>query len=186
QATITTHPNHHNTPQLTAHITTTPGCETVPQEFRDWLRTQLPDHMIPASITVLDRMPLTANGKVDKRALPAPVFTAVQGRAPRTAAEEVVCGLFTDVLASPVPLTIDDNFFDLGGHSLLAARLAGRVTAAFGAPLTIRDVFLNPTPAALAAYVALQGSADAIGGAKPKRARPTLRRRTEAGALLTP
>ncbi|WP_328917398.1 MULTISPECIES: non-ribosomal peptide synthetase [unclassified Streptomyces] len=177
QATLTTHPDHHHTPQLTAHITTTPECTTSPREFRDWLRTQLPEHMVPASITVLDRMPLTANGKVDKRALPAPVFAAAHGREPRTPLESTMCGLFTDVLGAPAPLTIDDNFFDHGGHSLLAARLTSRIAATLGARLTIRDVFLHPTPAALTTH---------LGDIRPRRARPALRRRTEAGALLTP
>ncbi|MFC4036179.1 condensation domain-containing protein, partial [Streptomyces polygonati] len=153
QATITTHPNHHNTPQLTAHITTTAGTDLDVRTVRSWLRERLPEHMVPTFIVVLDRMPLTANGKVDKRALPAPDIAPTEGRAPRTPLEEIVCGLFTDVLAAPAPLTVDDNFFDHGGHSLLAARLAARVTAVLDAPLTIRDVFLNPTPAALVEHL---------------------------------
>ncbi|MFI5758932.1 phosphopantetheine-binding protein, partial [Streptomyces sp. NPDC051569] len=188
QTAITTHTDHHNTPRLTAYITTTAGVELDGREVREWLRGRLPDHMVPSLIATLERMPLTPNGKLDKKALPAiELPTVAGGRAPRTPLEEKLCGLFADALAFPAPLTIDDNFFDHGGHSLLAARLASRIRTTLDAHLTIRDIFLNPTPAALAGHIeALGAGSDAAAGTPARRSRPALRRRTEAGALLGP
>ncbi|MCX4775495.1 non-ribosomal peptide synthetase [Streptomyces sp. NBC_01264] len=175
QATLSTHPDHHGTPQLTAYlVATTPGLSG--QDVRLWLRTLLPDHMVPAFVVLLDRLPLTANGKIDKRALPVPEAAATAGgRAPRTELEASVLGHFAEVLGTSAALSIDDGFFDHGGHSLLAARLTNRMGADFGVTLTLRDVFQHPTPATLAQRIeALRRSARAA----PRRARPALRRRT--------
>ncbi|MFD9737176.1 amino acid adenylation domain-containing protein [Umezawaea sp. NPDC059074] len=135
-------------------------------ELRDHLTGLLPEHMIPSAFVVLDALPLTPNGKLDKRALPAPDFSAnVTGRKPRTPHEEVLCGLYREVLALD-EVGIDDSFFDLGGHSLLATRLISRVRTALGVELSIRAIFEAPTVA---------GLAERLGGAA--KARPALRRR---------
>ena len=93
---------------------------------RSALARRLPRQAVPSSVVVVEDMPLTANGKIDRRRLPAPVLTGHGGSTPTTPEEAVVCDTVAEVVGVPVVHT-DDNFFDLGGHSLLAARLVSRL-----------------------------------------------------------
>ncbi|MFE1593279.1 amino acid adenylation domain-containing protein [Nocardia sp. NPDC058705] len=111
----------------------------------------LPEFMVPSAFAVIPEIPLTVNGKLDKRALPtATPAVARTHRAPATATERKVCALF-GALFDQDEVSAEDSFFELGGHSLLAARLVAQIRAEFGIELDVRVVFDSPTPAALAA-----------------------------------
>ncbi|MEV6121631.1 amino acid adenylation domain-containing protein [Streptomyces sp. NPDC052077] len=117
---------------------------------RTHLRDRLPEYLLPAATVVLDRLPLTANGKVDRRRLPEPgTGAAPGGRPPRDPLERLLCELFAQILGVG-EVTIDDGFFALGGHSLSATRLSTRLRALLGVELPVRGVFETPTVAGLA------------------------------------
>ncbi|HYH45220.1 MAG TPA: amino acid adenylation domain-containing protein, partial [Thermoanaerobaculia bacterium] len=122
-------------------------------ELRAFLRDRLPAYMVPSAFVALDALPLTPNGKVNRRALPAPAPRGeALAAAPRTPMEELVAGLFADVLGV-LEVGAGDDFFTLGGHSLLATRLLARVREALGAEVPLRDLFEAPTVEAFAARV---------------------------------
>jgi pristinamycin I synthase 3 and 4 len=124
-------------------------------ELRSRLKQALPDYMMPAAFVVLERWPLTPNGKIDREALPAP-----EGRPevaeyvpPRTPTEQALAAIWADILKLD-RVGVQDNFFDLGGHSLLATRLAARVRDEMGTTLPLRTIFDAPTVAGLAGLLA--------------------------------
>ncbi|MFI8304175.1 amino acid adenylation domain-containing protein [Streptomyces sp. NPDC085927] len=127
--------------------------------LRRHVAEHLPEHLRPGAYVVLDRLPLTATGKLDRAALPAPEQARAVFDGARSAREEILCGLFAEVLGLP-EAGREDDFFDLGGHSLLAAKLVNRVRAALGCEVGLRELFTCRTPAALDAV---------LGSASPAR-----------------
>ncbi|MEU5264302.1 amino acid adenylation domain-containing protein [Amycolatopsis sp. NPDC021455] len=122
------------------------------QALRDDLASRLPQYMVPAAVVALDALPLTAHGKIDRRALPDPEFAPATGRAPATEAERVLCELFGEVLGVG-RVGVDDSFFQLGGDSILSMQLAARARRA-GLTFTAADVFDGKTPERIALLAA--------------------------------
>ncbi|WP_415947319.1 amino acid adenylation domain-containing protein [Streptomyces sp. KLOTTS4A1] len=163
QAAVVVREDRPGDPRLVAYLV--PGPDGLdPAGVLDALHGRLPDYMIPSAVVPLEELPLTANGKLDERALPAPVATTGSGRAPRTAREDTLCRLFAEVLGLD-EAGMDDNFFDLGGHSLLATKLAALMGRVLGVESTVRDVFEAPTPALLLRRA--DGEHDAADGFAP-------------------
>lgn len=128
----------------------------LPDRLRGWLRDRLPAHMVPEHVLTLDSWPLSANGKVDRRRLPAPRQTGptIGYVAPRTPTERQLATLWCEVLDLP-RVGVLDNFFDLGGHSLLLAEFRTVLAASLGHELTMVELFQHPTVGSLAEYLAV-------------------------------
>ncbi|WP_156623811.1 non-ribosomal peptide synthetase, partial [Mycobacterium sp. 852002-40037_SCH5390672] len=141
------------------HQETEPAQEVEPSaservaELRRFVAGRLPEFMVPAAIMVVESLPLTVNGKLDRRALPAPAFISATGyRAPRDQRERVLATLFGEVLAV-ARVGIDESFFDLGGHSLSATRLIARIRTELGREVPIQALFDASTVAGLAEWM---------------------------------
>jgi amino acid adenylation domain-containing protein/HAD superfamily phosphatase (TIGR01681 family) len=143
-------PNQH---ALVAYVVASTQGRTTTSDLRVYLSQQLPAVMVPSAFVWLDQLPLTAHGKVDRRALPAPDWTQPEQIAayvaPRTPVEEVLVGLWAEVLGVAA-VGIHDDFFALGGHSLLAAQVMSRVRRTFQIELPLRRLFETPTVGGLA------------------------------------
>ncbi|WP_459973699.1 amino acid adenylation domain-containing protein, partial [Mycobacterium sp. MUNTM1] len=142
---------HANDPQTNTKIA------AVRQQLSAWL----PEYMVPTHIVVLDEFPMTSSGKLDRKALPEPVFAATAFRAPQTETEKVVAGVFAEVLGLD-RVGVDDSFFDLGGDSLSAMRLIAAVNTGLDADLSVRAVFEAPTVAQLAPRIGQGGGLEPL------------------------
>src|SRR5205085_5701545 len=159
--------------QLVAYVSTREHAEIGKAQLRGYLRARLPDYMVPADYLMLDAMPLTANGKIDRRALPEPRPEAEAERRafalPQSTTEEVLLGIWQGLLATE-RISVHDNFFALGGHSLLATQMISKVREALLAEVPVRKLFESPTLSGFARQVEL---AQVRGGAASA---PALRR----------
>ncbi|HEX3758843.1 MAG TPA: amino acid adenylation domain-containing protein, partial [Kofleriaceae bacterium] len=153
--------------RLVGYVVAASGRSLEPERLRTALAAELPDHMVPAAIVLLDALPLTPNGKLDRRALPAPDLTPTVVRGPRNPLEEVLCGLYAEVLGLG-RVGIDDNFFALGGDSIMSIQLVNRARKA-GIEITPRAVFQHQAVAALAAVAKRIETPQAAIGAAPTR-----------------
>jgi amino acid adenylation domain-containing protein len=141
--------------RLAAYLVAAPGARPAPGELRAFLGQRLPEPLVPSVFVVLDALPRTANGKVDRRRLPAPGPPPGEAQAevaPRTAAEVTLAEIWSEVLGRDA-VSVEGDFFELGGHSLLAMRVVSRIRTAFDVELPLRSIFQHPTVAQLAAAV---------------------------------
>ncbi|MFJ3128692.1 amino acid adenylation domain-containing protein, partial [Streptomyces sp. NPDC093108] len=135
--------------RLVAYVVAAPGAAVDTAELRRFASQSLPEFMVPSVVVVLEELPLTGNGKVDKRALPVPDYSSTSSsREPGTQREEVLCGLFAEVLGLD-RVGVEDSFFDRGGDSIMAIQLVSRARRA-GVVFTPREVFSHQTPESLA------------------------------------
>ncbi|MEW6736123.1 MAG: amino acid adenylation domain-containing protein, partial [Acidobacteriota bacterium] len=143
--------------RLIAYLVTEAGENISTAQLQHYLQDKLPEYMLPSAYVQIERLPLTANGKVDRRALPAPDCSRTDIEqtitAPRNPLEEVIAAIWTRVLAI-ARVSIDDNFFELGGHSLLATQVILQVRSTFKVEVSLRALFENPTIKGLAEEVA--------------------------------
>ncbi|MFD6106858.1 amino acid adenylation domain-containing protein, partial [Nocardia salmonicida] len=166
--------------QLVGYVVPAAGATVDIDALRAHLAAQLPSYMVPAAFVVIDEMPLSANGKLDRRALPEPVFEAREFRAPRTPIEEIVAATFAEVLglSGDRAVGLDDDFFDLGGNSLIATQVVARLGAALDTRVPVRALFEAPSVSALAAKVEVHAgsgsgwSAASIPAAAPSNGSP--------------
>ena len=146
--------------RLIAYVVARKEPPTTTSEMREYLRQRLPEYMLPSSFVVLEALPLTATGKVDRNTLPAPEQVRPELEqayiGPGTAVEQVLCSIFSEVLQIE-PIGVRDNFFELGGHSLLATQVTSRLRMAFQIELPLRTFFEAPTVERLAAAILKKG-----------------------------
>ncbi|GAA2253894.1 non-ribosomal peptide synthetase [Streptomyces ruber] len=158
-AAVVAHTDETAGPRLVAYAVPAAGAHPVPDDLLHHLRDLLPAFMVPSALVLLDALPLTVNGKLDRGALPVPPPGAAPGgRDPRTPREQVLCQLFAQVLGL-ARVGADDSFFDLGGHSLLASRLISRIRTVLGVEVELRTLFEAPTAAGLATRLDTAGQA---------------------------
>ncbi|MDF3313435.1 amino acid adenylation domain-containing protein, partial [Rhodococcus sp. T2V] len=146
---------------LVAYVVPSQGHAVDTEDLRRHMSGALPSYMLPSAVVLVDEFPLNTSGKLDRKALPAPEFTAASGEyiAPTTSVEHSVAAVFGTVLGLD-RVSVQDSFFDLGGNSLIATQLVSRIRGELGVPLAVRDLFESPTVAELAARLSQSTGAD--------------------------
>nr|AEH95300.1 putative non-ribosomal peptide synthetase [Aplysina aerophoba bacterial symbiont clone AANRPS] len=152
-------------PRLVGYVTPSGGEAPVPADVRAAAGRQLPAHMVPSAVVVLERLPLTPSGKLDRRGLLAPKMTGGSEHVPPSTADEALVVRLFEELTGASRMSVLDSFFALGGHSLMAMRLVSRLRGATGAPVSVGSVFSAPTPRGLAAVMSADPERD--GGVEP-------------------
>jgi amino acid adenylation domain-containing protein len=141
---------------LTSTQEDSPEPAPTPSSLRSYLKERVPEYMVPSAFVLLDEMPLTPNGKIDRRALPAPAPSALPSTqrfiAPRTPLEALLSEVWSEVLKLQ-RVSVEDDFFEVGGHSLLATQIISRIRHLFNVEVPLRALFESPTVAGLAAWV---------------------------------
>ncbi|HEV7799008.1 MAG TPA: amino acid adenylation domain-containing protein, partial [Pyrinomonadaceae bacterium] len=162
ECAVVAHENNGGDVKLVAYVVpATKSATSLQSELRDFLKQKLPEYMVPAVFVILDALPLTSSGKLNRRALPAPdefelrpsgVQSDNQDAAPQTALENVLAAIWSELLGVKA-IGTNDNFFELGGHSLLAVRLFAQIEKRLGKRLLLATLFQAPTVAQLAAII---------------------------------
>ena len=153
QAVVIAREDHPGTKRLVGYVTESTTGTVDPAAARSALAERLPPYMVPAAVVVLEALPMTINGKLDTRALPAPEYSdGDRYRAPATAVEEILADMYAQVLGVE-RVGVDDSFFDLGGDSILAMRLVAAINTGLDADLSVRALFDAPTVARLAPHI---------------------------------
>lgn len=169
QAFVLARDDGHGGSRLVAYVVLAPGTAPDPAELRRHATGQLPDYMVPSAFVAVGELPVTPNGKIDRTALPSPgQGTAEPGVPPRTPQEELLCGIFCDLLGLS-RVGVEDGFFDLGGHSMLAMRLLSRVRAVMGLDVSVRSLLQAPTVAGILAASGAHDAAEDFGVLLPLR-----------------
>ena len=154
--------------RIVAYIVWKQGMTSQAGELRNFIKGHLPEYMLPSAYVEMDALPLSPNGKVDRKLLPAPDGARPELEqafvAPRNDVEQTLANIWAEVLRLD-QIGINDNFFDLGGHSLLATQVISRVQVAFNVELPLRAIFENPTVAGLGMAL-VQAQADMAGDAE--------------------
>jgi len=156
QAVVLAREDERQEKRLIAYVVVRNPAAVSEAELQQRIREQLPDYMVPQAVVLLDKLPLTSNGKVDRQALPKPEDVAGQRKRsyqpPTTLTEQMVAQIWSDVLKVS-PIGINDDFFQLGGHSLLATQVISRIRDQFGMGIALRSLFEMPTLGSFATVV---------------------------------
>jgi amino acid adenylation domain-containing protein len=174
ESAVVARPDASGTPQLVAYVVVDGAVEANQRQWREALKATLPDYMVPGVFVRMDKLPLTANGKVDRHALPAPSGAARERdhtyQAPESGIEQGLARIWESVLTG-ARVGLHDNFFDLGGHSLLLAQIRGPIEALIGRPLSMVELFQYPTVSSFARHVSAPKEADQKLAGAQERAR---------------